>query len=146
MPSGVLGGSKAVLGLVIQNTAFYTVLETGENPLNSPNSLARAPRKVLTIFSIAVYIIAPKLALSILQKKLDAKQLGNILGISSPEVLTKENLLHHEAIYYRLGSQAQFNSNIFDDITLDTTAVLPGLFDREIVNSCTRVIRTLNIC
>jgi len=69
--------------------------------------------RMLAAFSIVVYCTNPELALSITQKRLDAKAVGKALGISGLSMEIQGRPEETELICYMLGKTAKFNSDCF---------------------------------
>lgn len=110
--------------------------------------------KVLTILAIAIYSIQPEVALSILQKKLDAKDIGNCLGISSLSNNIQGRPDEQELICYMLGYTALQNKEHFtptEDVDVwkqESAQYFRGAHWRtdDFASICAEAIQTLTMC
>lgn len=96
---------------IVRHIEIYKTLTASECHLNT-NRISGY--KLLALFTIAVYCINPTLASDIVHRKVDAKDIGNFLGISSLPTETNSNH-HYEAliICYLLGRNSRFNRKLF---------------------------------
>ena len=110
--------------------------------------------KVLTILAIAIYSIQPEVALSILQKKIDAKDIGNCLGISSLSNNIQGRPDEQELICYMLGYTALHNKEHFtptEDVDVwkeESAQYFHGAHWRteDFASICAEAIQTLTMC
>ncbi|HCP98763.1 MAG TPA: AAA family ATPase [Pseudoalteromonas sp.] len=110
--------------------------------------------KVLTILAIAIYSIQPEVALSILQKRLDAKDIGNCLGISSLSNNIQGRPDEQELICYMLGYTALHNKEHFtptEDVDVwkeESAQYFRGSYWRtdDFASICVEAIQTLTMC
>lgn len=110
--------------------------------------------KVLTILAIAIYSIQPEVALSILQKRIDAKDIGNCLGISSLSNDIQGRPDEQELICYMLGYNALHNKEHFTptesvDVWEQASAQYfrGGYWRRDdFASICADAIQTLTMC
>lgn len=110
--------------------------------------------KVLTILAIAIYSLQPEVALSILQKRLDAKDIGNCLGISSLSNNIQGRPDEQELICYMLGYTALHNKEHFtptedaDVWKQESAQYFRGAHWRtdDFASICAEAIQTLTMC
>lgn len=110
--------------------------------------------KVLTILAIAIYSIQPEVALSILQKRIDAKDIGNCLGISSLSNDIQGRPDEQELICYMLGYTALHNKEHFtptedaDVWKQESARYFQGGYWRtdDFASICAEAIQTLTMC
>jgi hypothetical protein len=111
--------------------------------------------RMLAAFAIVVYCINPELASSITQKRLDAKAVGEALGVSSLSNELQDRPDEHELICYMLGRTAKFNSDCFtpSENTADlwrreSTEYFKGAHWRtdDFTAICAQVINDLAMC
>lgn len=94
---------------IVRHMEIYATLTQNGN--FKPNAIFGF--KMLAAFAIVIYCINPELALSITQKRLDAKAVGNILGVSSLSAGVEGHRDEQELICYMLGRTAKFSSDNF---------------------------------
>jgi len=70
--------------------------------------------RMLTAFAIAIYCIKPELAQSIIQNRLDAKDVGDVLGITKLSNAENSPPNEQELICYMLGKTAKYNNDCFE--------------------------------
>jgi hypothetical protein len=111
--------------------------------------------KVLTILAIALYSINPNLSKSIMNKKMDAKQLGDALGVSGLSSEIQCDAYELEVFCYLLGSSAQINSDLFTPSDEDAEAWKQaeqeyfggrGRGRGNYLTVCSEVIQALTMC
>lgn len=110
--------------------------------------------KMLTVFAIAIYCIKPELANDMVQKRLDAKDIGEVLGISSLSVTERGNQHEQELICYMLGKNAKHNTKQFEPPEENSEAwrsesedYFRGAHHRteDLISVCTQVIEALSM-
>lgn len=136
---------------LVRHIEVYEVL-SGQSYLQ-PNTIFGF--KVLSVFAIFIYCFKPVVALSILEKRHDAKEIGTVLGISSLSELVQNRPDEHELICYMLGGEALSNSNLFTPAEEDADTwkqisqeYFRGAFWRteDYSEICAEVIKTLSMC
>lgn len=135
---------------VVRHIEIYVTLAQSNN-LNSNTIFGY---KVLTILAIAIYSIQPGVALSILQKRFDAKDIGNCLGISSLSNDIQGRPDEQELICYMLGYTALHNKEHFtptEDVDVwkqESAQYFRGAHWRtdDFASICAEAIQTLTMC
>jgi len=116
------GSIRTIEALIIANRLSLREVETVVRHIEIYITLTQQgyfkPRtifgfRMLAAFAIVVYCINPELALSITQKRLDAKAVGKVLGVSSLSIGIHGRPDEQELICYMLGREAKFNSDCF---------------------------------
>lgn len=111
--------------------------------------------KILSVFSIFIYCFNPVVALSILEKKHDAKDIGKIFGISSLSERVQNQPDEQELICYMLGREALTNSNYFTPTEEDADTWKRTSQDyfrgahwrtEDYSEICAEVIKALSMC
>ena len=135
---------------VVRHIEIYVTLAQSNN-LKSNTIVGY---KVLTILAIAIYSIQPEVALSILQKRIDAKDIGNCLGISSLSNDIQGHPDEQELICYMLGYTALHNKEHFtptEDVDVwkqESAQYFQGGYWRtdDFASICAEAIQTLTMC
>jgi predicted KAP-like P-loop ATPase len=94
---------------IVRHIEIYVII----SPSNNLQSNTTFGYKVLTALAIAIYSIRPEVALSILQKRLNAKDIGDFLGVSSLSIDIQSRPDEQELICYMLGATARHNTDHF---------------------------------
>jgi hypothetical protein len=136
---------------VVRHIEIYVTLTQNGN--FKPNTIFGV--KMLTAFAIVIYCINPELALSITQKRLDAKAIGKVLGVTSLSAGVEAHYDEQELICYMLGRTAKFNSDCFtpseEDADLwkqESIECFLGAHGRtnDYTSVCAKVIHALTMC
>jgi hypothetical protein len=158
------GSIRTIEALIIANRLSLREVETVVRHIEIYVTLTQQgylkPRtifgcKMLAAFSIVVYSINPELALAITQKRLDAKDIGKVLGVASLSAGVDAHRDEQELICYMLGRTAKFNSAFFtppeqeaDLWKQESTEYFRGAHWRtdDYSTICTQVIHALTMC
>ncbi|WP_350595205.1 MULTISPECIES: KAP family NTPase [unclassified Pseudoalteromonas] len=135
---------------IVRHIEIYVTLAQSNNLQSNTNF----GYKVLTILAIAIYSIQPEVAFSILQKRIDAKDIGNCLGISSLSNDIQGRPDEHELICYMLGCTALHNKEHFtptDNVDVwkeESARYFQGGYWRtdDFASICAEAIQTLTMC
>ncbi|MFT5520143.1 MAG: hypothetical protein ACI9IA_000731 [Enterobacterales bacterium] len=111
---------------------------------------------LLRIFAIVMYTIAPELAKTIVDKKLDSKLLGDFVGISNLPPLGEIRVVNTEVICFVLSKSAKFSTNLFSPAEneleaweRETKEYFNGAYfdnDNDYSEIFSNVIKTLQMC
>ena len=135
---------------IVRHIEIYITL-TQSNHLQSNTIFGY---KMLTILAIAIYSILPDLALSILQKRINAKDIGNFLNVSNLSKDIQGRPDEQELICYMLGVTALYNQESFtptEDVDVweqESAQYFRGGYWREddFASICSEAIQTLTMC
>ena len=157
------GSIRTIRQIIIANKLSLREVETVVRHIEVYVTLAQSNNlqsntifgyKVLTILAIAIYSIQPEVALSMLQKRIDAKDIGNCLGISSLSNNIQGRPDEQELICYMLGYTALHNKEHFtptEDVDVwkeESTQYFRGAHWRtdDFASICAEAIQTLTMC
>lgn len=157
------GSIRTIEQIIIANRSSLREVETVVRHIEIYVTLAQRNKlqtnttfgyKMLTIMAIAIYSIQPEVALSILQKRIDAKDIGACLGISSLSNDIQGRPDEQELICYMLGYNALHHKEHFtptEDVDVwkeESALYFRGSHWRtdDFASICADAIQTLTMC
>jgi len=157
------GSIRTIEKIIIANRLSFREVETIVRHIEIYVTLAQSNKlqkntilgyKVLTALAIAIYSIQPEVALSILQKRINAKDIGNFLGVSNLSKDIKGRPDEQELICYMLGYTALHNKDHFtptEDVDVwkqESAQYFRGPHWRtdDFASICSEAIQTLTMC